>query len=62
MDKKLVLMGIALMAIGIGFGAAGIVDVQVEFWQGASIWTVGGIAMISGITIFNKEEGFLAGK
>jgi len=52
MEKNLVLMGIALMVIGIGFGAVGLVGFQVEFWQSASIWTVGGIAMVSGITIF----------
>jgi len=63
MDKTLVLMGVVAMIIGVGFGAFGLVDYSEKiFWQSAAIWTVGGITLILGLTVFAKEEGFLEGR
>ena len=58
MDKHLVIMGIFVMVIGIGFLMHDLVEATDEkFWIGAGIWTVGGIATVLGLTVFRKEEG-----
>ena len=64
MDKFLVALGIGVMLIGIGFGAAAFGDPNSEgmFFHGAAVWVVGGISTVLGLTIFSKEEGFLTGR
>ena len=61
MNKTLVIMGMASMFIGIGFGVAELVSPSVSdtFLASATIWTIGAIALILGLTLFEKE-GFVS--
>lgn len=63
MDKKVVIMGIATMIIGISFGIFGLIQgTNDQFYTSIGIWAVGAVALILGLTVLAKEEGFLAGR
>ncbi len=63
MDKKVVTMGIVTMIIGIGFGIFGLIEgTNDQFYPSIGIWSVGAVALILGLTVLAKEEGFLPGR
>ncbi|QLH07071.1 hypothetical protein [Nitrosopumilus ureiphilus] len=57
MNKTLVIMGVDSMIIGIGFGVAELISPSVSdtFLASALIWTIGAIATVLGLTLFEKE-------
>ena len=57
MNKTLVIVGVISMIIGMGFGVAELIisSVSDTFLASAFIWTVGAIATVLGLTIFEKE-------
>ncbi len=61
-DKFMVYLGIAVMTISIGFGSLFFIYPRIgwNFAMTAFIWTIGAIATILGLTIFSKEEEYVA--
>ncbi len=51
------------MIIGIGFGIFGLIEgTNDQFYPSIGIWSVGAVALILGLTVLAKEEGFLPGR
>lgn len=61
MNKTLVILGVFSMVIRIGFGIAELVSTSVSgtFLATVIIWTVGTIATVLGLTLF-EQKGFVS--
>ena len=60
MDKALVVLGMAVMMIGIGFGISDFFDGEdTMFYQTSGIWVTGAIAFVLGMVLFTKKEDSL---
>ncbi len=59
MDKQMVIIGAITIAIGLTFLGYNFLDpTDEQFLIGTAIWAVGQVALILGLTVFRREEGF----